>query len=269
MDSQLLLNLPAIPGPRYNGGPILTTYENVDNNSNNTAAVATITIYLMIGDLDHRKTQAQNFEDGSPPDRTSGILRVDSEGNPFPDAILVDEEDPDSMLQYYYAYGIRNSFGMDFDPVTGNLWDTENGSEHGDEINLVEPGFNSGWADVQGLMSKLEENLDEHNVVGVEDVEDVELVDFGRGNYSDPEFVWQIPVGVTSIKFFNSPNLGEQYQNDMSVGDINNGILYNFDLNENRTGLELGGERWQTKWQTATVTGVISFLAPGLVALQT
>lgn len=118
-------------------------------------------------------------------------------------------------------------------------------------------------------MSKLEENFDEHNVVGVEDVEDVELVDFGRGNYSDTEFVWQIPVGITSIKFFNSPDFGEQYQNDMFVGDINNGILYNFDLNENRTGLELGGERWQTKWQTATVTGVISFLAPGLVALQT
>jgi glucose/arabinose dehydrogenase len=244
MDSQLLLDLPAIPGPRYNGGPILATYENVDNNSNNAAAAATITIYLMIGDLDHRETQAQNFEDGSPPDGTSGILRVDSEGNPFPDAILVDEEDDDdddSMLQYYYAYGIRNSFGMDFDPVTGNIWDTENGPEFGDEINLVEPGFNSGWADVQGLMSKLEENLAENNVVGVEDVEDVELVDFGRGNYSDPEFAWQIPVGVTSIKFFNSPNLGEQYQNDMFVGDINDGILYNFDLNEDRTGLELDG----------------------------
>jgi len=101
MDSQLLLDLPAIPGPRYNGVPILATYENVDNNSNNIAAVATITIYLMIGDLDHRKTQAQNFEDGLPPDGTSGILRVDSEGNPLSDAILVDEEDPDSMLQYY------------------------------------------------------------------------------------------------------------------------------------------------------------------------
>jgi glucose/arabinose dehydrogenase len=142
---------------------------------------------------------------------------------------------------YYYAYGIRNSFGMDLDPVTGNLWDTENGPDFGDEINLVEPGFNSGWADVQRLMSKLEENLDEHNFVGVGDVEDVELIDFGRGNYSDPEFVWQIAVGVTSIKFFNSPNFGEQYQNDMFVGDINNGILYNFDLNENRTGLELDG----------------------------
>jgi len=35
---------------------------------------------------------------------------------------------------------------MDFDPVTGKLWDTENGPNYGDEINLVEPGFNSGWA---------------------------------------------------------------------------------------------------------------------------
>ena len=30
-------------------------------------------------------------------------------------------------LNLYYAYGIRNSFGIDFDPVTGKLWETENG----------------------------------------------------------------------------------------------------------------------------------------------
>ena len=54
-------------------------------------------------------------------------------------------------MNLYYAYGLRNSFGMDFDPLTGNLWDTENGPEYGDEINLVEPGFNSGWNKVQGV----------------------------------------------------------------------------------------------------------------------
>ena len=235
MDSQLLLDLPAIPGPRYNGVPILATYENVDNNSNNTTAVATITIYLMIGDLDHRKTQAQNFEDGLPPDGTSGILRIDSEGNPFPDAILVDEEDPDSsMLQYYYAYGIRNSFGMDFDPVTGNLWDTENGPEFGDEINLVEPGFNSGWAEVMGLASAPENE-------GIDIEED--LVNFnGGGNYSDPEFVWQETVAPTAIKFFDSTKLGAEYENDLFVGDFKNALLYHFDLNEDRTALALPGE---------------------------
>jgi aldose sugar dehydrogenase len=44
----------------------------------------------------------------------------------------------------YYAIGIRNSFGLAFDPVTGKLWETENGNDDFDEINLVEPGFNSG-----------------------------------------------------------------------------------------------------------------------------
>ena len=54
-------------------------------------------------------------------------------------------------LDKYYAYGIRNSFGIGFDPLTGNLWDTENGQSKHDEINLVKPGFNSGWEAIQGL----------------------------------------------------------------------------------------------------------------------
>ena len=55
-----------------------------------------------------------------------------------------------SPLNKYYAFGIRNGFGLAFDPVTSKLWDTENGPGYGDEINLVEPGFNSGWLRVQG-----------------------------------------------------------------------------------------------------------------------
>ena len=57
----------------------------------------------------------------------------------------------------YYSYGLRNSFGIDFDPLTGKLWDTENGDDFGDEINLVEPGFNSGWSKVQGTRTLNEE----------------------------------------------------------------------------------------------------------------
>ena len=38
-----------------------------------------------------------------------------------------------------FAYGIRNSFGMDFDPVGRHLWTQENGDDAFDEINRVEP----------------------------------------------------------------------------------------------------------------------------------
>jgi glucose/arabinose dehydrogenase len=240
INPKLLLDLPARPGPRYNGGPLL-----VGQNQNDT------TVYLMIGDLDHRESQAENYEDGPPPDGTGGILAVDTEGNPLPNPVLVEQvtgdedngeedngeedngEENIGMLPYYFAYGLRNGFGMAFDPVTGYLWDTENGPAWFDEINLVLPGFNSGWAAVQGPASAPENE-------GADVEEDLE--DFGgTGAYRDPEFAWQNTVGVTAIKFLNSTALGEQYANDMFVADINNGRLYHFDLNVDRTGLILEG----------------------------
>ena len=50
----------------------------------------------------------------------------------------------------YYGYGLKDSFGIDFDPLTGNLWDAEPGRIISDEINLIEPGFNGGFEALQG-----------------------------------------------------------------------------------------------------------------------
>jgi hypothetical protein len=57
-------------------------------------------------------------------------------------------------MQKYYAYGIRNSFGLAIDPISGLLWDTENGPDSYDEMNIVYPGFNSGWNQIMGPMSR-------------------------------------------------------------------------------------------------------------------
>jgi aldose sugar dehydrogenase len=210
----LLLDLPATPGPRYHGGPVAI---GPDNN-----------VYVVIGTLDHHETQAQNFEDAPGPDGTSGIFRITQEGEEAYIQGVISDEIP---LNLYYGYGMRQSFGMGFDPVTGYLWDTENGPDQYDELNLVEPGFNSGWRDVSGLAER----------AGGLDIED-DLVNFdGRGRYSDPEFTWQQTVAPTGLDFLNSSALGAAYQNDLFVGDYNNGNLYHFDLNENRTQLVLGG----------------------------
>ena len=113
-------------------------------------------VYLATGDLRSPNSVAQNVKGGPPADGTSGILRITQEGRAVKDGILGDSH----PLDKYYAYGIRNSYGMDFDPVTGKLWDTENGYLFGDEINMVKPGFNSGWAKVQGIwkIDKLDED---------------------------------------------------------------------------------------------------------------
>ena len=213
----LLLDLPATPGPRHNGGAVM-----IGPDSN---------VYLVIGDVDGHSTQAQNQESGGEADGTSGILRITQDGQPVGIGGILGGDDDSYLLSLYYAYGIRNSFGFDFDPITGNIWDTENGPGYGDEINLVEPGFNSGWSEVTGMSSNTDDFDPEANIVSFD----------GKGKYSDPEFEWRDTLGPTAVKFLNSDKLGEEYVNDMFVGDIVNGRIYHFELNQDRTELILDG----------------------------
>ena len=125
--------------------------------------------------------------------------------------------------------------------MTNKLWDTENGPKYGDEINLVEPGFNSGWAQVMGIWAP-EGAIGKETAGPVISNPSPNLVDFaGKGKYSPPEFTWLKPVAPTALTFLNSVKLGKQYQNDMFVGDYKNGDLYHFKLDQARTGLVLNG----------------------------
>jgi glucose/arabinose dehydrogenase len=191
-------------------------------------------LYIIIGDIDEH-TRAANFPNVTSEDGTAGILRITQDGKPVGNGIL-GEKFP---LNLYYGYGIRNGFGIDFDPLTGKLWDTENGPIFGDEINLVEPGFNSGWARMTGIW-QVKEGHEYVNFKNTTIPNDLVTFD-GNGKYRSPEFTWNKTVAPTGIKFLNSDKLGKQYQNDMFVGDFHLGNLYHFKLNQNRTGLLLNG----------------------------
>ncbi|MGH9951454.1 MAG: PQQ-dependent sugar dehydrogenase [Nitrososphaeraceae archaeon] len=224
---QILLDLPVLPGPRHNGGAITI---GPDNN-----------IYIPIGDTDKMEdeTEAQNEPD-FPADGTSGILRVTQDGEPVIDSSTGEYILGNSYpLNLYYAYGIRNSFGIDFDPVTGNLWDSENGPGHSDEINLVEPGFNSGWNQVMGIWLRGGGDPREgESTLASEQPEG--LVNFGgRGQYHSPQLTWLYTIGPTAIKFLDSDKYGANYENDLFVGDIHAGNMYHFKLNQDRTELAL------------------------------
>src|SRR5207244_4845778 len=65
------------------------------------------------------------------------------------------------------------------------------------------------------------------------------LVNFPGSYYSDPVFSWYRSIGITDIEFLKSSKLGDKYKNNLFVGDINNGNLYYFEVNESRTGLKL------------------------------
>jgi glucose/arabinose dehydrogenase len=206
---RLILDLPGEPGPNHNGGKMQIGPDGM--------------LYAVKGDL-NRDGMLQNVRDGPPPDDTSVILRVDYNGNGVGNVLSAMGVD----LSKYYAYGIRNSFGFDFDPLTGVLWDVEDGPTDYDEINIVLPGFNSGWQKVMGPL-------------GIEGITAEDLVLFQGSHYADPVFSWLRSEGVTDMEIFNSTSLGEEYAYNMFVGDINNGNLYFFTINGNRSGLDLGG----------------------------
>ena len=213
----LVLDLPAEPGYIHVGGKIVIGPDGY--------------LYAVIGDLNHYG-KLQNFPDWPPPDDTGSIFRINPEdGSAAPDNPFASSEG--GVLSKYYAYGIRNSFGLDFDPITGNLWDTENGPSNFDEVNLVRPGFNSGWYTVMGPISLSGETEDD-------------LVNFPGSRYADPLFSWTDSVGPTDIEFFSSSSLGAKYTNNIFVGDIKWGNLYFFEVNENRDGITFNTTQLQS-----------------------
>jgi glucose/arabinose dehydrogenase len=125
-------------------------------------------------------------------------------------------------LEHYRAIGIRNSFGLAVDPYTGNLWDTENGPDHSDEINFVSENFNSGWSVVMGPASQ-------------EQISQIPA--FGEFKYSDPEFSWERTVTPTGLAFIKSEHFS-QYDGELVVASCNFGQLFKFRLNEERNGFD-------------------------------
>ena len=162
-------------------------------------------IYFVIGDQDQRTT-FQNL----PIDtihETGSIFKLDTKS----DSVEL------------FAMGIRNSFGLAVDPITGYLWDTENGPVDYDEINLVKPRFNSGWVSIMGPSDRNDSDLSHLSPKPFEDFV-----------YSDPEFSWHKSIAVTAIAFPDKHSISK-HSDSLFVGDFNHGRIYNFQLNFDRT----------------------------------
>ena len=215
--SKRIVKLPVSPGPNHDGGKIAFGPDRK--------------LYIAVGEL-NRNGKTANFQSSSELTRSGAILRLNPSGtsvgtNPFYSKSNIGTAN--APLNDIYAYGVRNSFGMDFDPVTGDLWDTENGPNNWDEINRIRPGFNSGWEDVMGPTFRTSEST-------------AGLVSLGdRAYYSDPRFSWDECVAPTDALFFPSNRLGAEYKNDLFVGTLKSGAILNFDLSPSRKTLALSG----------------------------
>ena len=197
---------------------------------------------------------------------TGVILRLNADGSTPSDNPLVRAGERiggvvGANVQKIFAYGLRNSFGMDFDPLSGRLWLEQNGDDSFTELDLVEPGMNGGWVQVMGPLNRLAQYKaieTSEQFFGLQQVrwpptliadsrEDVlsRLVMFEGAHYSDPEFSWRFEVAPAGIGFLDSRELGPQHHGDLFVGaardTLAGGHIFRFKLNGNRSKLVVGG----------------------------
>ena len=243
-------------------------------------------LYIFMGD-NGRRGQLQNLPCGPtatcsgptvPDDQFGGpapddahltgvILRLNDDGstpadNPFFAVGAVMGGEVGANIQKIFAYGLRNSFGMDFDPKSGNLWLEQNGDDSFTELGLIEPGTNGGWVQIMGPVSRIAEYKAIETSPATDScvggayfglqqirwpptlIADTPAQALSRlfmlpgAVYRDPQFSWKFEVAPAGIGFVKGRALGPQYEGDLFMGaartDLEGGHLFHFNLKGNR-----------------------------------
>jgi aldose sugar dehydrogenase len=249
-------------------------------------------LYAIVGDTG-RRGQLQNLVDGpfgpgiaddqfggpEPDDahRTGVIVRLGDDGsaprdNPFFSVGRAIGGEVGANIQMLYAYGLRNSFGMAFDPRSGDLWEEENGDDSFSELNRVEPGMNSGWVQIMGPASRVAQfkaietdptapqpfapagyfGLQQirwlpTNIADTPEQALSRLFMLPGAEFSDPELSWKFEVGPGGLGFLDGRGLGREYRGDLFMGGsrdfLEGGHLFRFELTGNRRAVDVDDPR--------------------------
>jgi glucose/arabinose dehydrogenase len=147
------------------------------------------------------------------------ILRLTDEGKVPPDNPFVGRADARPEV---FTMGHRTFLRMAKHPLTGAIWQIENGPNGGDEVNILSPGSNYGWP----------------------------LVSLGRTyggawqgpftkeGFRDPIIYWMPAIAVSSITFYTGDRLpkwkGDVFVSGMRYGEIpGTGQLHRILINKN------------------------------------
>jgi uncharacterized repeat protein (TIGR01451 family) len=227
-------------------------------------------LYILMGD-NGRRGLLQNNQLGPVPDDQFGgpepdnnhltgfILRLNDDGstptdNPFFNASTTLTGEAAANIKKLYAYGVRNGFGLAFDPLSGNLWDQENGDDAFDEMNRVTAGSNNGWIEMMGPSSRVAQFKQIESTYGTGDLQQLRwspsliadtpaaalarLYMLPGAHYNDPEFSWKYAIPASPLGFVQGRGLGPQFEGDMFVGAARTflvgGFLFRFKLTPDR-----------------------------------
>lgn len=238
-------------------------------------------LYVMVGDVG-RRGQLQNLVCGPTPTCPGPTVPDDQFGGPEPDdahrtgVVLrlnddgtVPADNPFDVpgMETVFSYGQRNSFGLAIDPVSGAVWNQENGDDSFSELNRIDPGMNGGWVQIMGPASRIAQFKEIETTFGgrnlqqlrwpPENIADSPSEALSRlfmppgAHYSDPEFSWKWEVAPAGIGFVEGRGLGPQFAGDLFVGAatplLEGGYLFRFDLTGNRRKIAVDDPRLEDR----------------------
>jgi glucose/arabinose dehydrogenase len=135
---------------RYDGGPALTDVREIFTSASWTDGPSAARlvfgrdgkIYLAIGAPGFATERGTTSWAQAPAEHGGKILRLNDDGTTPQDNPFVGRP---GYKPETFALGIRNALGLTLHPETGELWETENGPQGGDEVNIIRAGKNYGW----------------------------------------------------------------------------------------------------------------------------
>jgi glucose/arabinose dehydrogenase len=202
---------------------------------------------------------------------TGVIVRLNDDGttptdNPFFAVGATLGGEVGANVQKIFSYGHRNGFGMAFDSISGNFWETENADDAYSELNRVIPGMNGGWIQFAGPISRMP------------DWKFIETTQFGSAlqqvrypptraayagslalsqmfmlpgaTYVDPEFSWRFESGPAGTTFVSGNQLGAEYAGTLWIGSSRSnamvggtgGALYRMRLTSDRLHIDVSAD---------------------------
>lgn len=199
------------------------------------------------------------------------ILRLNTDGsappdNPFFAAGAALGGEVGANIQKIYSYGHRNGFGMAFDPVSGSLWETENGDDSYSELNRVVPGMNGGWIQLAGPLSRIKDwkyiettqfskalqqvRYPPTRAVYTSAAAAARMLMLPGATYVDPDLSWKYEIGPSGAAFVAGNALGAQYNGTLWMGSArgfsqvgaNGGSLYRLKLTADRLHIDVSAD---------------------------
>ncbi len=131
------------------------------------------------------------------------VLRLNDDGTVPDDNPFVNHDDHRPEI---YTLGHRNTLGLILNPLTGDLWQHENGPNGGDEINILSRGLNYGWPIVSFGR----------------DYSGARLYEPTRKGLETPLVVWLPAIAVAGMTVYTSDRF-PAWQGNVFVGSLREG----------------------------------------------